>query len=872
MMTRNMRKIAGGPKRAGLVFCLLCLSLFWAGSAMAEDVTYNGSADDYKIKNLPVGPTLVPDSPSDNTVVVSDDINANVAGGLDDQSSTTDDAEASANDVSISGSDVNGGVIGGVAESDSGTATASGNSVIVSDNSSSYYVAGGDAESDSGAATASNNSVAISGSEANGEVDGGYAESDSGAATASDNSVIVSDSSINGYVIGGDAESDSGTATASNNSVTISDSEVSYGSVYGSYAGSTSGTATASNNNVNINDSEVNGYVVGGNAGSDSGVATASNNNVSVSGNVIAGYVDGGDAYSTDGTATASNNNVNISGSEIYSVSGGYAMSVNGAATASNNTATISDSKVNWDVVGGYARSTNGAATASNNTITISNSEMNGVLGGYAWSTNDVSTATHNNVTLSGATKINSNLIGGLGNTNPGSDFFTGNTLHVFNPDKASGIIVGGDVSIFQFYNFTYQADAVDGAVGLTVDGTAYLHNLLSGALRTSVIDSVNVIGGGDPLPEGHTFKLIDGALDDGGVFKQDTVTGKKGAALLLNYDLDIDAASGLTATLTSIQAHPQAKALSEGRAAGAAFINSGGDLIAETGMSNAGGRSAGNFGSFTFGGASYGSSKIETGSHADVKGFSVMGGIGKDFQKASGRLTLGAFLEGGWGSYDAFNDFAGYSSINSSGDTNYYGLGIAARFDGNGDERGHFYGDGSLRFGKTETDFTSNLFDVSGAAASYDSDASYFGAHFGFGYVRNLTESSDLDLYTKLLWTRQGSDTVTTSTGDPVKFDSTDSVRWRTGLRYGRLAGGDKFRWYIGAAYEHEFGGDADATAYGAYAIDAPSLEGGTGIGEIGFTYRKSPTDPFSLDLNVSGYTGQRDGVSGRLEMNWTF
>jgi outer membrane autotransporter protein len=176
------------------------------------------------------------------------------------------------------------------------------------------------------------------------------------------------------------------------------------------------------------------------------------------------------------------------------------------------------------------------------------------------------------------------------------------------------------------------------------------------------------------------------------------------------------------------------------------------------------------------------------------------------------------------------------------------------------------------VRFGKTETDFTSNLLDPAGTTARYDSDANYIGAHFGFGYVKNLNEAADLDIYTKLLWTRQGSDSITTSTGDPVEFDSTDSLRWKTGLRYGRLARDDKFRWYIGAAYEHEFGGDADATAYGGYAIDAPSLGGGTGIGEIGFTYKKSPTDPFSLDLNISGYVGQREGVSGRLEMNWIF
>ena len=289
--------------------------------------------------------------------------------------------------------------------------------------------------------------------------------------------------------------------------------------------------------------------------------------------------------------------------------------------------------------------------------------------------------------------------------------------------------------------------------------------------------------------------------------------------------------------------------------------------------MSNSWGRQFGSYNSYTFGAASYSGTKIETGSHTDVEGFSIMGGIAKDFGRASGQLTRGIFVEGGWGSYDAFNDFAGYASVNSSGYTDYYGLGIAVRYDANGNESGHFYADGSARFGKTETDFTSNLLDpLTGIAARYESDATYYGGHVGFGYIKNLSESSDLDIYTKLLWTHQGSDTVTISTGERVEFAATDSVRWRPGLRYGRLAGGGKFRWYSGAAYEHEFDGDADAAAYGRYAIDSPSFGGGTGIGEIGFTYQKSPTDPFSLDLNISGYTGQREGVSGRMEMNWNF
>jgi hypothetical protein len=76
--------------------------------------------------------------------------------------------------------------------------------------------------------------------------------------------------------------------------------------------------------------------------------------------------------------------------------------------------------------------------------------------------------------------------------------------------------------------------------------------------------------------------------------------------------------------------------------------------------------------------------------------------------------------------------------------------------------------------------------------------------------------------------------------------------------------------RFYFGAAYEHEFGGDANAAAYGL-PIAAPSLEGGTGIGEIGYMFN-DPSSPFSADVNLSGFTGERDGFGARVDLNWAF
>jgi hypothetical protein len=75
----------------------------------------------------------------------------------------------------------------------------------------------------------------------------------------------------------------------------------------------------------------------------------------------------------------------------------------------------------------------------------------------------------------------------------------------------------------------------------------------------------------------------------------------------------------------------------------------------------------------------------------------------------------------------------------------------------------------------------------------------------------------------------------------------------------------------YIGAAYEHEFNGRARATTYG-YSIKAPDLTGGTGIGELGLSFKPSATIPLSFDLGVQGYVGKREGVTGSLQAKFEF
>ena len=228
-------------------------------------------------------------------------------------------------------------------------------------------------------------------------------------------------------------------------------------------------------------------------------------------------------------------------------------------------------------------------------------------------------------------------------------------------------------------------------------------------------------------------------------------------------------------------------------------------------------------------------------------------------------------FFEYGNGSYDTWNSFSNAASIKGDGDTWYAGGGLLARMDFAETGPGHFYAEASARLGVLNNDYDNDdMRDAFGRRASYDSDSAYYGLHVGAGYVWNLSDKADLDLYARYLWTHQDSDSLHLSTGERLHFDSVDSHRLRLGARFAYTAN-EYVRPYIGAAWEQEFDGEARATTNG-FDIDRPDLEGSTGMGELGITLTPSSTIPVSLDLGVQGYVGKREGVSGTIQLQWKF
>jgi outer membrane autotransporter protein len=362
-------------------------------------------------------------------------------------------------------------------------------------------------------------------------------------------------------------------------------------------------------------------------------------------------------------------------------------------------------------------------------------------------------------------------------------------------------------------------------------------------------------------LQPGASVTLIDGTIT--GPLASTQATGKHGATLRYNWTLDDSA--GLVATVANVQAAPEAKALLEGYLGGTILINQTADRIGGKALWQAV-HAAKDTGFGTFFDFSGGWSRYDSGSHVDMASLSLIAGLSWGADLAPGRLTVGTFAEYGFGSYDTYNSFSNATS-KSRGEVWNLGGGILSRLDA----ACGGYAETSFRIGGVRNEFRGrDLTDAMGNSANYDTTALYLGAHAGLGYVWKITEEASLDFYGKYFWTRVGSDSVTLSTGDPVSFKAVNSHRLRAGSRFA-YAVNEYVTPYAGAAYEHELDGKARATSYG-YSIDAPSLRGGTGIGELGLSVTPSKELPLSFDLGVQGYVGKRQGVTGSLQVRWEF
>lgn len=429
---------------------------------------------------------------------------------------------------------------------------------------------------------------------------------------------------------------------------------------------------------------------------------------------------------------------------------------------------------------------------------------------------------------------------------------------------------VGGSVRYFERLVLTVGTDneTVDDAhenAVLTMTDTGAVLDLqerelvLTGEDSTLFSDSYDLITGASVAIDNTTTIVKEGTFTDAlWSFEELSENSDPYADGLQIVRGDLMSGDELI-TKGTLSANANSKTLAESFLGSIAFLNQGAEFIADEGM-RAIVNAARSGQTATFGAVHGGSSRYETGSSVDVDGVTLATGIATKF----GNLTAAGFIEAGWASSESH-----VHGTEADGDHDYYGVGAAVRYE----FENPFYLDGSVRLGTASTEFDGRYAD---ASARYDADSFYGTMHMGAGYLVPITEALKLDLYGRYVLSYLDGDDVGLHTGNGETFsmDSTVTHAFRLGARLnGNFC--DNAAWRFGLAYEHVADGDAesDVLVEGTRAaLDVPTLEGDTGIMELGVTMTPSATSPWSFDVALKGYVGDRRGVSGSAPVTYAF
>lgn len=537
---------------------------------------------------------------------------------------------------------------------------------------------------------------------------------------------------------------------------------------------------------------------------------------------------------------------------------GGVSVEINDGGTFTNENTVVSLLN-NSEITDGYVAGTlvslvdGGQVEINNQTVVVSNSTVDDVYGTGIVASGDVS-ARINNQTI---VLDNATVVGGVYDVSVKSETSTrsGNDVELTNSRlQLSGTNKVGSISGFDTIGLNVTEANKEKAVLTVTDADA-------GQME---FNGVTIeIASDDFLESSDTYQLIN---VEGGKYTFKDLTVKESHTFIeTTYTADGDVVLGDGNSLTSendlfnnktVKATESSKTLAESLLGTVAFINQGAEFIADEGIAAM--VDAAKLGEVTaFGVMQGGSTHYNTGSYVDVDGVTFMAGAGL---RVNPNWTMAGFVEAGWA-----NSASHVEGTRGDGDHEYFGVGFATRYQTDG----VLYADGSLRAGRVTTEFAGRYGQDS---ASYDAKSLYMSAHVGLGAMWGLNESLKLDTYARYMVTYLDDDDVSLNNryNDKLELDSTVTHAVRAGAR---LLGdfNDNASWKVGAAYEHVFDGDAES-AVNSFSLDVPSLEGDTGVFELGLRIRPSLESNWAVDLGAKGYVGDREGVTGNMTVRYSF
>lgn len=560
-------------------------------------------------------------------------------------------------------------------------------------------------------------------------------------------------------------------------------------------------------------------------------------------------------------TGNVSSNTLTIAGGNFRNltvITGGATMY---SGSANGNTVNITGGNIVMYYGSGFIAGGVGVTSATNNKVNISGGTIEGII--YGGRTQSDGTVSGNTITISGSADLSKAALSG-GYSEPIISRRISNKT-VVNNNKL--VIDGWSGSVLQAENF----DSIDfkniqwknGGTVLKLTDKYYSE----GNLVDTKINLLSLAGGAKPAVD-QSMYIIKGEDEDGDAIKlgikKDNVTVSKefsaGVALVGTGEAKV-VDDGLKYTINSLMLNSQTHLVAQNHAVAAAFVNQGTDLISDTldTLSR-----DDKYGVKTFAAVHGNHSKYDVNSDLKINGWSGIVGVGNEKDIGNGDFSWGAFFENGSGTYRSYNSFNG-DFFRGDGNVVYNGGGLAARFE----QDNGVYTEGSLRAGLLKNEMKDALRDGAGNSYGYKSESTYYGAHIGVGKIISLDADKDLDIYGKFFHTYTEGDTFTVA-GDKFDLDGITSDRMRIGARL-TTNKENKFSTYYGLAYEYEFNGDADMRVENM-STPQQSLKGSSYMAEVGVNYQPSSDSPWSFDLSMRGYAGQREGFSGNVQAVYSF
>ena len=763
-------------------------------------------------------------------------------------------AEASGNTVSISGGTAK-HVVGGLAFSTSRDAVANDNVVSVTGGHITENLIAASAQSDAAEASASNNAVYLRNAVVERNVTGGFSPDTPFPARLDGNSIVIGAGAVvHGAVHGGDATGTSDGNSASYNTIAVVEGGRVDGDLAGGYLEKSAGEA--SHNTLLISDGSVSGDIYGGRT-ADGG--SAGNNTISVlQGGRVDGSLAGG---SLEGAGDASHNAILVSGGSVSGdIHGGR--TADGGSAGNNTIAVTGGGRVDGDLVGGYLEKS--AGEASHNTLLINDGSVSGDI--YGGRTAAGGSATGNSIIIGKQASLpaDTRLFGGEAGGQAVASRGSGNTLFV---DSWQGTV--SRAAGFANLHFVLPAPgtAAAGVPMLTVSGAQ--SGDFDGTTVTAQLPDI-ITGGRAHL--GETFELVH---DDSQAIVKADVGGL--VSLLQGYAVLYDGAvlsdeDSIYIRIDASRPNPLAGALTEARIGAAGLLNQGGDLVAGAALrdARAAARQTDGTGWAAFATIYGGTASLTTETGVTSRGMSLVTGLARHAGTAWADMLAGAFFEAGYGNLETTRETAG-QTISGYGDARYTGGGLLARIDFTQGLLRGLYIEASGRAGEVNTAWHSDdLLDNMDRPADYALTTPYYGGHAGLGCLLPLGDAWTLDVYGKYLFLHQDAQDTGVN-GDSIHFDAVDSSRIRLGAR---LDGGilPSASVYMGAAWEYECLGTARAASRSSgMAIPSTSMTGSSALFELGLAITPE-TAPLRLDLAVEGAAGTRRSIGGRVHLVYEF